>query len=120
MKKINFLTKLYVEGKLDEVEPSTEIKKAYLQRSEESLLSSKTLFKIGNLKDSVTLSYYAMYYFFMALFSKIRIKCENHTDAIILLKDVFDIDNSNILNAKFERVDKQYYVDFNVNKDQCK
>jgi len=32
MKKINFLIKLYKEEKLQEVEPSNEIKEAYLKR----------------------------------------------------------------------------------------
>ena len=52
MKRINFLIKLAKEGKLLEVEPSDEIKKAYLQRSNESLSSSKALLKIGNLKET--------------------------------------------------------------------
>jgi len=35
MKKINFLIKLAKEGKLQIIEPSDEIKKAYFQRSNE-------------------------------------------------------------------------------------
>ena len=46
MKKINFLVKLYKEKKLMEVEQSDEIKKAYFQRSNESLTSAKALLKI--------------------------------------------------------------------------
>ena len=53
MKKINFFIKLNREGKLQEVEPSEEIKEAYLQRSNESLSSAKALLKLGNLKDAV-------------------------------------------------------------------
>jgi uncharacterized protein YnzC (UPF0291/DUF896 family) len=52
MKKINFLIKLAKEEKLQAVEPSNEVKEAYLQRSNESLSSAKTLIKIGNLKDA--------------------------------------------------------------------
>ena len=33
-----------------------------------------------------------------------------------MLKEVFGIDNARISKAKSERVDKQYYVDFEVNK----
>ena len=51
MRKINFLIKLNQEGKLQEVEPSDEIKEAYLQRSGESLSSAKALLRIGNLKE---------------------------------------------------------------------
>ena len=118
MKKINFLNKLHKEGKLQEAEPSEEIKKAYLQRSNESLSSAKALMKIGNLKDAVALAYYSMYHSLLAALFKIGIKCENHAAAIILLKEVFNIENTTISKAKSERVDKQYYVDFEVNKEE--
>lgn len=120
MKKINFLVKLAKEEKLQVVEPSEEIKEAYLQRSNESLSSAKALLKIGNLKDSVALAYYSMYHCLLASLFRIGIKCENHTAAIILLKEVFEIDNRSISKAKSERVDKQYYVDFEVNLDEAK
>lgn len=118
-KKISFLAKLNKEGKLQEVEPSEEIKKAYIQRSNESLSSAKTLLKIGNLKDSVALSYYSMYHSLLATLFRIGIKCENHAASIILLKEVFGLDNTKISKAKTERVDKQYYVDFEVNKQEA-
>jgi uncharacterized protein (UPF0332 family) len=119
MKKVSFLNKIHKEGKLEVVEPSEDIKKAYLQRSTESLSSAKVLLKAGNLKDSVALSYYAMYHSLLASLFRIGIKCENHAAAIILLKEVFGIDNTIISKAKSERVDKQYYVDFEVNKDEA-
>ncbi len=59
LKKTGFFTKLSSEGKLQIVEPSEEIKRAYLQRSAESLSSAKALMKMGNLKDAVALSYYS-------------------------------------------------------------
>lgn len=114
MKRITFLHKLYQEGKLSEVEPSEEIKAAYLQKSGKSLSSAKALFKIGNLEDSVALAYYAMYHCLLALLFRAGIKCENHVAAIILIKRVFGIANAAISKAKSERIDKQYYVDFNV------
>lgn len=119
MRKISFLNKLYLEGKISEVDPSEEIKKAYLQRAEESLSSAKALFKIGNLKDSVALSYYAMYHCILALLFRTGIKSENHSASIILLKAVFDIDNKIVSKSKSERVDKQYYVDFEINKEEA-
>ncbi|MEK6905791.1 MAG: HEPN domain-containing protein [Nanoarchaeota archaeon] len=118
MKRTSFLTKLKKEKKIQVVEPSEEIKVAYLQRSEESLRSAKALFQINNLKDSVALTYYSMYYSLLALLFRIGIKCENHTGAIMLLKEIFDIDNEKIAAAKKERVDKQYYVDFSVTKEE--
>ena len=120
MKKINFLIKLHKENKLLVVESSNEIKEAYLQRSNESLSSAKALLKIGNLKDSVALAYCSMYHELLALLFRIGVKSENHAASIILLKDVFGIDNSKISKAKSERVDKQYYVDFSVNDAEAK
>jgi uncharacterized protein (UPF0332 family) len=119
MKKINFLIKLHKEGKLQEIEPSNEIKEAYLKRSNESLSSVKALFKIGNLKDSIALTYYSMYHCLLAILFRIGIKCENHVAAIILLKEIFEIDNTKISKAKSERIDKQYYVDFEVNRQEA-
>jgi len=119
MKRISFLIKLHKEGKLLEVEPSDEIKRAYLQRSNESLSSSKALLRIGNLKDSVALAYYSMYHCLLAALYRIGIKCENHAASIILLKEVFGMDNAGISKAKSERVDKQYYVDFEVNQEEA-
>lgn len=118
MKEINFLRKLKKQEKIQFVEPSEIIKEAYLQRAEESLSSAKTLMNVGNLKDTVALAYYAMYHALLALFFRCGIKCENHTAAIILLKTVFDIDNISIAKAKRERVDKQYYVDFSITKEE--
>lgn len=118
MKKISFLIKLYKEGKLQEVEPSDDIKKAYLLRSNESLSSAKALLRLNNLKDAVALAYYSMYHCLLAALFRIGIKCENHSASIILLKEVFDVDNTKISKAKAERVDKQYYVDFKVNKEE--
>ncbi len=118
MKKITFLNKLYKEKKIQIVEPSENIKIAYLERSNESLNSAKTLYKINNLNDSVALSYYSMYYSLLSLLFKVGIKCENHTGGIILLKEVFNIDNAVILKGKTDRVDHQYYVDFSVTKEE--
>lgn len=118
MKKNSFLLRLKKEKKIQAVEPSEEIKTAYLQRSEESLRSAKALFQINNLKDSVALTYYSMYYSLLALLFKTGIKCENHAGAIMLLKEIFGIDNEKIAAAKKERIDKQYYIDFSVTKTE--
>lgn len=56
------------------------------------------------------MSYYSMYHSVMALFFATGIKCENHAAAILLLSDVFGIDNSDLSTAKRERIDKQYYA----------
>ena len=120
MRKPGFLNKLCNEGKLKLVEPSREISDAYFQKSAKSLVSAKALLKIGNLEDSVALAYYSMYHSVVALLFRIGVKCENHTAAIILLNKVFRIDSRRISEAKAERVDKQYYVDFAITEEETK
>ena len=120
MKKISFLSKLKKEGKLEIINSSEEIKKSYFEKSESNLISSKLLFENNRLEESVALAYYSMYHILTALLFKVGIKCENHTGSIILLKELFLIDNSDILIAKKERLDKQYYTDFNITKEEVK
>ena len=61
-----------------------------------------------------------MYHLLTSLLFKVGIKSENHSASIILLKKVFGQDNKDILTAKTERVDKQYYVDFSITKEEVK
>jgi uncharacterized protein (UPF0332 family) len=63
-------------------------------------------------ESDITQSYYSMYNNVLSLFFKCGIKCENHTAAAIILRDLF---NQNELyemfsEAKKERIDKQYYT----------
>ena len=118
MKKISFLAKLFDEGKLQLVNPSEEIKDSYIKKSESNLISAKILLENNKLEESVSLVYYSMYHMLTALLFKLGIKCENHSASIILLKELFSIDNSGIFFAKEERVDKQYYTDFNITKQE--
>ena len=118
MKKISFLAKLFDEGKLQLVNPSEEIKDSYIKKSESNLISAKILLENNKLEESVSLVYYSMYHILTALLFKVGIKCENHSASIILLKELFSIDNSNIFFAKKERIDKQYYIDFNISKQE--
>ena len=120
MKRADFLAGLYKKRKIELTGPSEYLKSAYLQRSEESLSSAKTLLNIGNLKDSVALFYYSMYHCVLALMFRAGIKCENHTAAIIILKDIFGRDSRDIRKAKKDRVDKQYYVDFRITEEEVK
>jgi uncharacterized protein (UPF0332 family) len=118
--KNTFLIKLHKEGKLQIVEPNDNIKDSYIKKSESNLVSAKILLQNQKLEESVYLAYYSMYNMLTALLFKTGIKCENHTAAIILLKEIFGISNSNIDNAKKERVDKQYYTDFSIMKEDVK
>ena len=110
------MTKLRKEGKLEIIEASEEIKESYLEKSESNLISAKILLENNRLEEAVSLAYYSMYNCLLALFFSTGIKSENHTGSIILLKKLFEIDNSSITFAKKERVDKQYYIDFNITK----
>lgn len=111
---IKFLIKLKKQGKLKIGESSKEMQKSYIEKSESNFISAKILLKNNRLEESVSLAYYSMYNLLLALLFGIGIKSENHTASIIMLKEIFEIDNSEILFAKKERVDKQYYVDFHV------
>ena len=120
MKKQNFLTKIKSEGKLELVEPSEEISKSYIKKSESYISSAKLLIENDKLEESISITYYSMYYMSLALLFKAGIKSENHTATMIIIKEVFDLDNSDIQKAKKERVDKQYYTDFEISKEDAK
>ena len=120
MKKLDFLKKLKGEGKLKLVKPSEEVKQAYLKKSASYLDSAKLLLKNRKLEEAISMAYYSMYYSLLALLFRVGIKSENHTASILLLKELFDLDNSEILKAKRERIDKQYYIDFEIVKQDVK
>ena len=120
MKKINFLTRLNQEGKLKLTAPSEDIKESYLQKSKNALQSAKILLENNQVENAVPMAYYSMYHLLTALLYKTGIKCENHTGAILLLKELFGQDSHDIHYAKTERVDKQYYVDFKINQEEVK
>ncbi len=119
MRKISFLAKLMKEGKLKIVDPSENMKESYVEKSKRSLKSAVILLENNLVENSVPMAYYSMYNMLTALLCIVGIKCENHSGSIILLKELFGIDNSKISFAKKERVDKQYYVDFKVSSEQA-
>ena len=110
MTRQGFLKKLHKDATLQLVAPSNEMKIAYLKKSESHLTSARLLLDNDLFEQSISMAYYSMYYSVLALFFAAGIKCENHTAAIILLKEVFAIDNTDLEYAKTERIDKQYYV----------
>ncbi len=120
MKETNFLKKLRKQRKLELVESSEELKQSYIIKSESNLASAKILLNNDKFEESVGLAYYSMYHLLTALLFKIGIKSENHSASIILLKNLFNYDNKEIFDAKKERIDKQYYVDFVVTKEEVK
>ncbi|WP_301664880.1 HEPN domain-containing protein [Methanoculleus frigidifontis] len=108
------MSKLYRERKIRIVDPSTTVQEAYRSKSESYLISAKILLENGRLEETVSMAYYSMYYMLLALLFRTGIQCENHTGAMILLERLYGIDNSRIAAAKRDRVDKQYYVDFEI------
>ncbi|MEM2875212.1 MAG: HEPN domain-containing protein [Candidatus Hadarchaeales archaeon] len=117
MTELGFLSRLRKEGRLKLVDPSDDVKKAYFQKSESHLASAKLLLKHDRLEEAVSMAYYSMYHALTALLYRVGIKCENHTASITLLDKVFKIDASEISRAKKERIDKQYYVDFHLARE---
>jgi uncharacterized protein (UPF0332 family) len=108
--KHGFLHKLHKDGALQLVEPSDDVRTAYLKKSDSYLASARLLLDNNRYEESVSMAYYSMYYSVLALFFACGIKCENHTAAIMLLHDIFGIDNTTLQEAKTERIDKQYYI----------
>lgn len=118
MIKLSFLANLRRKKIIGLVEPSEEIKQSYIDKSASNIDSAKILLKNNKLEESVALSYYSMYHYVTALFFKSGIKSENHNATIQMLKDIFGVDNQEISSAKKERLDKQYYVNFKISKEE--
>ena len=91
------------------VNPSKVMSKSYLLKSKESLLSSRILYDNKQYNDSIALSYFSMYNSLLGLLYFCGIKSENHNVSISLLRDLFNINNIQIKDAKKNRKDKQYY-----------
>ena len=119
MKKIIFIKKLVDENKIKLIDFSEEVSSSYLLKSKNSLKAAKLLYEQNLFEESISMCYYSMFHMSQSLFFKVGIKCENHNALIILLKELFGLDNNKISLAKKERIDKQYYIDFEVTKDDC-
>jgi hypothetical protein len=48
------------------------------------------------------------------------VNCDNHTGAILILAEVFEVSNQSLLHAKQERIDKQYSVDVSVTESDTR
>jgi len=61
----------------------------------------------------------------MSLFFKCGIKCENHSGAVILIKELFKLEDLYEIFSEFkkDRIDNQYYISIiesePINKEKC-
>lgn len=119
MKKRDFLLKLAHERRLQLIEPSSGAGAVYQKKSENRLESARLLLRNEHLEETIAMAYFSMYHATMALFSRAGIRCENTTALILLLGDLFEIDNTVIELAREERLDIQYSSDFNVTREDA-
>jgi len=118
VKNKNYLLELRRKRVIELVEPSRELEESYKEKSKSNLESAHILLEKEKLEEAVSLAYFSMYNMLLALLFRTGIKSENHTASITLLKEIYDLSDKEILFAKEERKDKQYYVGFFVTKEQ--
>lgn len=125
MTKSNFLHKLKAEESLTLVEPSEEISQSYLIKSEKCLQVAKLAYDAGIYENAISEAYYSIYDTVMSLFFKCGIKCENHSGAVILIKELFNLEELHLIFSDFkkDRIDNQYYIPVlntePINKEKC-
>ena len=81
MRKSNFLNEVRNEGKLELVEPSEEICKSYLRKTDNCFKSAKLLLQNELYENSISMSYYAMYNSLLALFFRTGIKSKKKKES---------------------------------------
>lgn len=125
MKKSDFLAKLKTEELLKLVEPSEEISKSYLIKSDKCLQVANLAYNAGIYENAVSEAYYSIYNSVLSLFYKCGIKCENHSGAAILIRKLFHLEELYNLFSEFkkDRIDNQYYIPIigteSINKEKC-
>lgn len=103
MKKSNFLNRLREEDKLKLVEPSDEICKAYIIKSDKCIKVAKLAYQSGIYENAISEAYYSIYNTAISLFYKCGIKCENHSATTILLKRLFDLNSMHKIFSEFKK-----------------
>lgn len=125
MKKLNFLTKLKKEDALKLIEPSEDIPKSYLTKSGKCIKVAELAYNAEIYENAVSEAYYSIYNSVLSLFYKCGIKCENHSAAVILIKELFGLNELHNIFSEFkkDRIDNQYYVPIigtePINKLKC-
>ena len=125
MIKSNFLSKLKSEGSLNLVEPSEEISQSYIIKSDKCIQVAKLAYEAEIYENAVSEAYYSIYNTVISLFFKCGIKCENHSGAVVLIKELFQLEELYIIFSEFkkDRIDNQYYISIldsePINKEKC-
>ena len=125
MKRSSFLNKLKAEESLKLVEPSGEISKSYLIKSDKCIQVARLAYDAGIYENAVSEAYYSIYNAVMSLFFKCGIKCENHSGAVISIKEIFKLESLYLIFSEFkkDRIDNQYYISIiesePINKEKC-
>lgn len=98
------------------VEPSDNLRDAYLVKAEESLETLRT----SKIRDwQITTAYYTIYHGVYSLLMKMGIKCEIHSCTIqftkLFLKNYFTDEDFELIDKAFSaRINSQYYVNREV------
>jgi len=121
MEKIKWC--LNIKKGLEIVEPSDNLAKIYLKKSEDALKAAASL--KGNRDWEISSLYYSIYFALYSVLMKIGIKSENHSCTIefmkAFLKSYFDEKDVTLLEKSLKaRVDAQYYVDRKVSDKDYK
>lgn len=125
MKKLTFLDRLKAEKSLRIIEPSDEICKSYLIKSDKCSRVAKLAFNAGIYENAVSEAYYSIYNTVTALFYKCGIRCENHSAAVLLIKQLFHLPALYATFSEFkkDRIDNQYYTPIKniepITKEKC-
>lgn len=120
MGNIEFLKKKFIEEKIKFNELSNDISLAYISNSDDEIKASKIMLKQGLYKQSIIHSYYSMYMILQSLLFKCGIKCEDHNASIVILNEIFEKDIYQINRLKKERIDVQYYITKDIDKEFTK
>lgn len=119
------MNKLKTEGSLKLADSSEEISKSYLIKSEKCIKVAILAYNAKIYENAISEAYYSIYNSVLSLFFKCGIKCENHSAAVLLIKDVFQLHKLSSIFQEFkkDRIDNQYYIPIigsePINKEKC-
>ncbi|MFH1211840.1 MAG: HEPN domain-containing protein [Candidatus Woesearchaeota archaeon] len=107
---------LHQKKGIELVEPSENLRNAYLAKAEEAL---ETLRTTKNRSWQLTTAYYTIYHGIYSLLMRIGVKCEIHSCTIEFakrfLKNHFSKDDFELIDKAFSaRIDSQYYINRQV------